>query len=229
MKKQIEHCLYFRRYLIQLFLFLLVFALFSCSSVPRQTSNGFYHSVQKRDTLESIARKYSVSRLTIQKANGIFDPLDLDIGMRIIIPGAQKKVTPKNLKPQQPKTLSISLIWPAQGTISSGYGKRHGRMHTGIDITRDGGKDIKAAAAGVIEFSGRQRGYGKTIIINHGKGIKTLYAHNASLYVKKGTRVKKGTIIAKMGSTGTSSGIHLHFEVQINKKHTNPLRFLPIR
>ncbi len=179
--------------------------------------------------MESIAAKYSVSRLEIQKANGIYDPRDLDVGMRIVIPGSRKKIVPPAIKPQKYVGRSINLIWPSKGIISSGYGKRHGRMHSGIDITRDGGRDIKAAASGVVEFSGSQKGYGKTIIINHGKGIRTLYAHNEKLYVKKGIRVKQGTIIAKMGSTGTSSGIHLHFEVRINKKTENPLRFLPVR
>lgn len=229
MKIQTSHLFVRKKYFSHLLLLLILFTLFSCSRVTRQPTSGIYHSVQKGESLKTIARKYSVSRLEIQKANGIYDSMDLDSGMQIIIPGIKKKIAPKPIEPRQSKKLPIRLIWPAQGTISSGYGKRHGRMHSGIDITRDGGKDIRAAAAGVIEFSGRQRGYGKTIIINHGRGITTLYGHNATLYVKKGTRVKRGSVIAKMGSTGTSSGIHLHFEVRLNKKHTNPLRFLPIR
>ena len=102
-------------------------------------------------------------------------------------------------------------------------------MHEGIDITRDGGKDIRAVAKGKVEFSGRKNGFGKTIIINHSNGIKTLYAHNFRLYVKKGMYVKQGAIIAKMGKSGKSTGIHLHFEVRINGKPHNPLRFLPVR
>ncbi len=102
-------------------------------------------------------------------------------------------------------------------------------MHEGIDITKDKGRDVRSAGAGVVEYAGRKSNYGYTIVINHGKGLKTLYAHNAKLYAKKGMRVNSGVIISRMGSSGKSSGIHLHFEVRYQGKPQNPLRHLPVR
>ena len=140
-----------------------------------------------------------------------------------------KKVKRRVKKKKRYKAGTSPLIWPSPGIISSGYGKRHGRMHQGIDLTRDGGFNIRAAASGKVVFSGYKNGYGKCIIIDHGRNLRTLYAHNQTNYVGKGQRVKQGSIIAKMGKTGKSTGIHLHFEVQLNGKHQNPLRYLPTR
>ena len=102
-------------------------------------------------------------------------------------------------------------------------------MHHGIDITKDRGRDIVAAAAGIVEFSGRRNGFGNLIIINHGKGIKTYYAHNSKNFAKKKSTVKQGQLIAKIGATGKVKGPHLHFEIRIRGQSQNPLRYLPIR
>lgn len=179
--------------------------------------------------MESIASSFSIDPEIIQKENEIYDPRDLSVGMRIFIP-LKKAVVSKD-RPTKPELGRgpIKMIWPSRGTISSGFGKRHGRMHKGIDITKDQGLDILAAASGIVTFAGKQSGYGKVIIIDHRKGVETVYAHNARLYVRKGARVGRGKKIAKMGSTGRSTGIHLHFEVKMNGKPVNPLRFLPVR
>lgn len=123
----------------------------------------------------------------------------------------------------------IRLSWPAKGTISSGYGLRHGKMHHGIDITRDNGRNVTAAGLGIIEFSDKNGKFGKMIIIDHGNGIKTIYAHCLKLFATKNSKVKRGQLIAKMGSTGKALGIHLHFEIRISGKSENPLKFLPVR
>ncbi|MCP4750294.1 MAG: LysM peptidoglycan-binding domain-containing M23 family metallopeptidase [Proteobacteria bacterium] len=209
-------------------LIILLTGLSACSRSYRTPSSGIWHSVQTNETLEKIGARYSVSSLDIQRANDIYDSRDLDAGMRIFIPGA-KELEKSRTRRTGTKSFSGKLAWPSAGTVSSGYGKRHGRMHRGLDITRDGGRDILAAGSGIVEFAGYQNGFGKTIIINHGRGIKTLYAHNAKLYVKKRMKVRQGAVIAKMGSTGKSTGIHLHFEVRVNGKAQNPLRFLPVR
>ncbi len=191
--------------------------------------NGFWYKLKAGDSLENVSKQFSVDKYEIQKINNIYDPEDIEIGMKIYIPKAITYVRPKTINNNRYESTTASFIWPSPGTISSGYGRRHGRMHEGIDITRDKGRDIRAAADGIVEYAGRKNGFGNTIIISHSSNIKTLYAHNSKLYVKKGMRVRKGTIISKMGSSGRSSGIHLHFEVHVNGKPRNPLRYLPIR
>lgn len=126
-------------------------------------------------------------------------------------------------------------IWPAAGEISSDYGWRchpvygYGRCHTGLDICNDYGTPIYATAAGTVTFSGWMGGYGNAVIIEHGNGLSTLYGHCSSLLVNSGTYVTKGTNIARMGSTGVSTGPHVHYEVMINGQHTNPVPYLSQR
>ncbi len=215
--------------LVRILFLLLVLCLVACTRGYQTSSKGIWHTVKSNETLEKISRKYSVSSKRIQKENDIYDPEDLSAGMRIFIPGVRRADAPKHVPKVSSRRISGKLGWPAAGTISSGFGKRHGRMHEGIDITRDKGTQIRAAENGVVVFAGNKGSFGKVIMIDHGKGLKTLYAHNSVLYVKKGTRVRRGAVIAKMGSTGRSTGIHLHFEVQINDKAVNPLRYLQIR
>lgn len=126
------------------------------------------------------------------------------------------------------------LLWPvpSSNVITSPFGMRlHPvlgvyRMHTGIDIAANTGASIVAAADGQVIFSGYYRGYGYTVIIDHGDGISTLYAHNSALLVKEGDTVKRGQVIAKAGSTGLSTRPHLHFEVRKNGVPVNPMDWL---
>ncbi len=126
------------------------------------------------------------------------------------------------------------MIWPSPGYygISSSYGSRlHPilgvyRMHTGIDINAPWGSNVVAANDGIVMYSGYQSGYGNTVIIDHGGGIATLYAHCSSLLVWTGSLVDKGMLIAKAGSTGLSTGPHLHFEVRYNGETTDPLNYV---
>lgn len=121
---------------------------------------------------------------------------------------------------------------PAPGYISSGYGGRsdpfgRGRAHhMGIDIDANGGDPITAAAEGVVSFSGVRSGYGNVVEIDHGNGYKTLYAHNSSNLVRAGDVVRAGQLIGKVGSTGRSTGSHLHFEVMLNGRQVNPRQYL---
>ncbi len=142
----------------------------------------------------------------------------------------EKKIVkaPKPEPPREPQS-KINMSWPAKGTISSGYGKRHGKMHHGIDITRDNGKNVFAAYPGIIQFSGKNGSLGRMIIIDHGNGIKTFYAHCSKLFAMKNSKVRKGQLIAKMGSSGKSFGVHLHFEIRIKGNSENPLKYLPLR
>jgi len=119
------------------------------------------------------------------------------------------------------------FIWPHKGRINSPYGPRWGGFHTGIDIACHLGGAVVAAKGGKVIASEWGGGYGNMIIIDHGNGVSTLYAHNSHLYVHRGARVARGKLISACGSTGNSTGSHLHFEVRINGEHTNPMPFLP--
>lgn len=126
-----------------------------------------------------------------------------------------------------------SMVWPTPSTrtVSSPYGMRYhpvlgtNRMHTGIDIAAGAGQSIVAANSGTVIVSGWQGGYGYTVIIDHGGGITTLYAHASQLLVSVGQRVQKGQTIARVGSTGLSTGPHLHFEIRKNGATVDPLSY----
>ncbi|MGB9613697.1 MAG: murein hydrolase activator EnvC family protein, partial [Candidatus Margulisiibacteriota bacterium] len=123
------------------------------------------------------------------------------------------------------------LIWPLQGRITSRFGEIRrwggGYRHTGIDIAAPYGSPIMAADAGEVIFAGWWDGYGKAIVIDHGKGRSTVYAHLSRIYVKVGETILKGQTIGLEGSTGYSTGPHLHFEVRINGVPVNPMPYLP--
>jgi murein DD-endopeptidase MepM/ murein hydrolase activator NlpD len=120
-------------------------------------------------------------------------------------------------------------VWPAQGVLSSGFGWRWGRMHKGIDIAAPIGTPVVAAAPGVITYSGwNEGGYGNLVEITHPDGSVTLYAHNHRVLVSLGQRVNQGQQVAEMGSTGRSTGPHLHFEIHpAGSGAANPMAYLP--
>lgn len=127
---------------------------------------------------------------------------------------------------------AFCLPAPSYTRISSYYGYRihpitgTKKMHTGVDFAAPSGSKCVAANSGTVIYSGWYSGYGNTVIIDHGGGISTLYAHNSALLVSKGQKVSKGQQIAKIGSTGNSTGPHCHFEVRVNGRHTNPMSYL---
>jgi murein DD-endopeptidase MepM/ murein hydrolase activator NlpD len=117
------------------------------------------------------------------------------------------------------------FIWPVSGPVTSGYGWRWGRMHEGIDIGAPCGTPIRAAASGTIVYAGWMDGYGNIVIIDHGGGIGTAYGHQSAIYVGGGS-VSQGQTIGAVGSTGHSTGCHLHFEVRVNGTPVDPLGYL---
>ena len=125
--------------------------------------------------------------------------------------------------------LGISLIEPVSGIISSRFGsisRRRSGAHTGLDIATSAGTPIKAAASGTVTFAAYSGSYGNLVKVSHGNGIETWYAHCSKIYVSSGQSVNQGDVIAAVGSTGNSTGPHLHIEIRVNNKILNPQNYL---
>lgn len=130
-------------------------------------------------------------------------------------------------------TQLVDYIWPVYGSISSEFGWRihpiynKTMFHSGLDIKADNGSPVFAARSGVVKFAGWKSGYGNVIIIDQGNGIETYYAHLSKINVFVGLRVEKGDFIGRVGSTGTATGPHLHFEVRVSSEPRDPVAYLP--
>lgn len=124
-------------------------------------------------------------------------------------------------------SLGISFVEPVQGMLTSGFGVRRRDNHKGLDIANSMGTPIRAAAAGTVTYAQyNSGGYGNLVIISHGNGVQTYYGHCSKLYVTQGQTVSQGEVISAMGSTGISTGSHLHWEVRINGVAQNPRNYL---
>jgi len=119
------------------------------------------------------------------------------------------------------------LIWPTSGPVTSGYGMRWGAMHQGLDIAPPYGTGVYAANAGTVIFAGGQGGYGNLVLVDHGGGFVTAYAHLSGFAASSGQSVSRGQLIGYVGSTGDSTGPHLHFETRVGGSAQNPYNFLP--
>ncbi|HHV59828.1 MAG TPA: M23 family metallopeptidase [Clostridiaceae bacterium] len=177
-------------------------------SVVNRTSGNFTDDIRElRDILAKLGELSNIDSTTTVDFSKLQDDIAMFLG-------------------------ALPTLWPAQGRISDNFGYRTHpisflyKLHSGIDIAADYGADIVAAADGTVIMSGTNGGYGKCIIIDHGNGLKTLYAHASELLVSNGAKVKKGELIARVGSTGTSTGPHLHFEVQMDDVPIDPLIYL---
>lgn len=202
---------------------------------------GAVHKVKSGETLSGIASSYGVGADVIAQANGITNQAAISIGQQLIIPGGKAPMvassetsrgssrpttsTKSSSSSSSSKSSSSSgtFLWPVRGPITSGFGSRWGSIHTGIDIAVPTGTAVKAARAGTVIFAGTDGGYGLCVKIDNGNGIVTLYGHNSKLLVSKGDHVEAGDVISRSGSTGHSTGPHVHFEVRKNGKAVNPL------
>lgn len=119
------------------------------------------------------------------------------------------------------------MRWPLGGAVTSEFGYRWGRLHAGLDIDGNTGAPIRAAKSGTVIYAGSQSGYGNTVIIDHGGGLTTLYAHQSRLATSEGADVDTGDLVGYVGSTGHSTGSHLHFETRVGGSPQNPRRYLP--
>lgn len=201
-------------------------------------TSGVVHTVKKGDTVSKIARLYDAPEAEIINANRLQEGgKDIVVGEDLIVPGGEKP-QPVYVAPRNPTFSSIAAPLPSiTAPAGSGYlwpaGVRRitqyfGLRHDGVDIGGPLGTPLYAARAGVVNTSkcGWNGGYGCYIILDHGDGVQTLYGHAADLFVAVGDEVAQGQNIASMGSTGNSTGPHVHFEVRINKKKQNPLQYV---
>ena len=195
---------------------------------------GVSHKVGKGDTVYSIAKKYDTSaQAVVDFPYNSFtndETFELAIGQIIIVPDGvmpAPKAAPRvrQLTPDAGTVVaSGTFVWPAGGRITQGFVW----YHKGIDIANSSAPNVLAADSGKVVGAGwlDGYGYGNRVIIDHGNGYRTLYAHLSSVYVVPGQTVARGSAVGKMGSTGRSTGVHLHFEVIRNGVYLNPLSVL---
>lgn len=202
-------------------------------------TTGVLHTVTSGDTVSEIASKYDAKPDQVIAYNNLGEDAKLVIGQKIIVPEGYiaPRTVPRTVsanthiardpdnEPTPPPQDSTEVagkgfVWPTMTKHISQYFKWG---HTGIDIDNRSRPSVFAAQNGTVEFTGRLGGYGNLIIVNHGAGLTTYYAHLDKFYVSPGQKVAKGAAIGKMGSTGHSTGPHVHFEVRRYGKPVNPL------
>lgn len=194
------------------------------------STDGAIHTVKQGESLWEIARLYRTDLDTIVATNAIANPNRLRPSQELIIPGLVAASIGSSIRSEQLVSADGKLLrafsWPVRGRISSSYGPRWGRMHHGIDIAVNTGTEVKAAARGRVSFAGWNGGYGYLVVIDHGNGVETRYAHLSKILVHVGQYVTRGQVIAHSGNTGNSTGPHLHFEIRHRGNSVNPIQYL---
>ncbi|MDK2822334.1 MAG: hypothetical protein PWQ67_2270 [Clostridia bacterium] len=186
------------------------------------------HEVTAGDTIWDIANIYGILPQQILLANDIWFPNKLIEGTILAIPGVKAHVTITTNTSQNVASRNYRYFMnsPTHGILTSLFGPRHDEFHTGIDFSNKPGTPVKAAQGGKVIFVGWKGNYGKTVIVDHLNGYKTLYGHNSKILVEEGQWVKAKETIALMGNTGRSTGPHLHFEIYEYGKVVNPLKYI---
>lgn len=192
--------------------------------VLKVPSECVVHSVRPGETLSDIARMYRVDINVIGSRNGLANLDRITVGQKINVPysarGAEQTFVSGSLTALPP------MSWPLLGAITSRFGMRDGRPHEGLDIAAEEGTPVRVASGGRVVFAGPRGTYGLAVIVDHGDGVQTLYAHCSRLMVTEGRDVDAGAIIALSGNTGRSTGPHLHLEVRKNGLPLDPLPYL---
>jgi len=202
-------------------------------SVGKQLSvianaSGIVVEVSRGDTLSDLSARYNVPVDVIVRVNHLSAPDNISAGQSLILPGARP-----GGRSIQSVARSSALRWPVTGPVTSGFGWRvhpitgDSEFHQGIDIAASEGTSVVAAASGTISSRGWYGGYGRLIIIDHGNGIETRYGHLSGYAVDQGGEVSAGQVVGYIGSSGISTGPHLHFEVRVNGEAVDPKHYLP--
>lgn len=204
--------------------------------------DGVRHKVARGETIYSIGKKYGLEASEVQKVvdypfNEFLndETFSLAVGQTLVVPDGVKPEEKKTVAPRTSRSLAQtpdagtvaaqgSFVWPASGSISQGYKF----YHKALDISNRGAGNILAADSGSVVVAGwiDNSGYGNRVMIDHGNGFVTLYAHLSGIQVKEGQRVNRGDVIGQMGSTGRSTGTHLHFEIRQGGSLLNPNDYL---
>lgn len=206
--------------------------------IPKGRDNVLY-AVLTNDTLGNVAQSYGVpvEAIVAIPENRLSDRDTLTIGKELLIPSPTRfaAATPVPAPTARPAptaastpTVSRGFVWPATGPISSYFGPSH-PLGIDIDLYQNPTSSIVAAKSGVVTFAGGNAccSYGYYVIVDHGDGYETLYAHFSSILVNTGQRVSQGQALGIAGRTGYATGVHLHFEVRLNGSLINPLSVLP--
>ncbi|MDD5084649.1 MAG: LysM peptidoglycan-binding domain-containing M23 family metallopeptidase [Candidatus Omnitrophica bacterium] len=215
-------------------IFGLIILLFGCVSHPAGAPRTFgagtegsvaagvtvYHTVGRGETLWRIAQRYNVDANEIVRVNCLKDVDSIEVGQRLTIPGG--------VAPVEPKKIRKKFGWPLKGTVVIRFGeKENSIVSKGIGIRSSLGADVVAAQSGTVTFVGeRVKGYGKVIILDHGDGFETIYAHNQENLVALGGKVAKGDVIARVGSFGRAGYPYLHFEIRWQHQPQDPMIYL---
>ncbi len=205
------------------FIYSIFLLLISCSTLK----SGHYIQLKDGENLKSISKEYKVPEWEIQAAN---KGRRVASGSWVFVPMRKGIIgRTQSFHDTESYIQSGDFFWPVPSSrkVSSHFGKRWGRKHEGMDIPAPVGANIVSIAEGVVVYSGNGLGgYGNLTVISHPGGIFSVYAHAKKNYTRKGQKVYKGQVIAKVGMTGRTTGPHLHFEVRHNSKALDPLRFL---
>jgi murein DD-endopeptidase MepM/ murein hydrolase activator NlpD len=220
----------------------------------RRSAEARLHVIRRGETLSEIAASHGIDVEALQRANHLSNASHIIVGETLRIPpkesarelaelnqtfhsgdrslflGVQRHL---DRRTHAPAKAGPEFIWPVEGTLTSPYGERHRvmggggtRFHAGIDLSVPSGTPVQAAQEGIVVFAGYNGAYGKAIKLEHQHGFSTLYAHNSRILVHVGQTVKAGQVICLSGSTGRSTGPHLHFEVHKDGWPVDPLQHL---
>ena len=212
------------------------------------------HIIRRGETLSEIAASYGIDAEALQRTNHLSNASHLIVGETLRLPpkegtrefaelnqsfyssdrslflGVQRHL---DRRPHAPAKADPKFIWPVEGVLTSPYGERHRvmggggtRFHAGIDLSVPTGTPVQAAQEGIVVFAGYNGAFGKAVKIEHQHGFSTLYAHNSRILVHVGQTVQTGQVICLSGSTGRSTGPHLHFEVHKDSWPVDPLQHL---
>ncbi|MBI3734401.1 MAG: M23 family metallopeptidase [Chloroflexi bacterium] len=199
-------------------------------TIPPTT--GVLHEVKAGDSIESLAKKYKVAATAITEFeyNALAPPYFLTAGQKVMVPGGEKPYQPRVVYgysgplPTTAKKGFGAFAWPISGVLTQGYWTGH----RAIDVGAPTGTRVVAADSGFVVLVRYDNfGYGRHIMINHGNGFETLYAHLSVILVEPGQSVARGQLVGLSGNTGHSTGPHLHFEVRYLGNQNNPLAYLP--
>ena len=189
--------------------------------VRRRKADYLSEAASLAEVSEQLAGQIRASQARAQAAASAPEPAQESSGE------TAHTETPASASTPAPASASSSgLVWPVSGTVTSSFGARWGRIHQGLDIAASSGTPIRAAASGTVISSGWMGAYGNLVVIDHGGGLATAYAHNSSNAVSAGQRVSQGQTIASIGCTGSCTGPHVHFEVRVNGSPVDPLGYL---